>query len=305
MTRRQQITVLGVAFGLSLAGLVSLQTNRVQQALEMEQDEVGNSVMTWLPSLLVVVALLACAIASILIIIRQKKMSALKNDFIHNMMHEFKTPLATVSLASQMLKDKAVTLTPEAIERIASIIWDEGKRLTYQIERTLQIALFTEGRVQLKLKNMRMNDTIRDILPQLSLRAEGNGGKLSSRLDAEQDEIAADEVHVTNVLFNLVDNAIKYTVRVPEIMICTSSDDREITISVIDNGIGIARKDQKLVFERFYRVPTDDLYDVKGFGLGLSYVKKIVEVHGGRVEVESSPDIGSRFNVKLPLNKKK
>jgi two-component system phosphate regulon sensor histidine kinase PhoR len=241
----------------------------------------------------------------IVIIIRQKKLSAIKNDFINNMTHEFKTPLATISLASQMLKDGAVTHTPEATGRVASIIWDESKRLTYQIERVLQMALFTESRVRLKLKNVKVNEIVESCLPQLSLRVEGKGGKLSSHFDATLDEVMADEVHVTNVLSNLVDNAIKYTARVPEIVIRTHNNDREITISVIDNGIGIAKKDQKLIFERFYRVSTGNLHDVKGFGLGLSYVKKIIEAHGGRVEVESTQDEGSRFDVILPLNTKK
>ncbi|MDR2130864.1 MAG: HAMP domain-containing histidine kinase [Odoribacteraceae bacterium] len=270
-----------------------------------QSRETESSIMMWLPSVVIIFILLACAVFCIVIIIRQKRLSTIKNDFINNMTHEFKTPLATISLASQMLKDGAVTHTPEATERVASIIWDESKRLTYQIERVLQTALFTESRVRLRLKNVKVNDIIKDFLPRLSLRVEGNGGKLSSSFQAGQDEVMADEVHVTNVLSNLVDNAIKYTVRVPEIAIRTSSNDREITISVIDNGIGIAKKDQKLIFERFYRVSTGNLHDVKGFGLGLSYVKKIIEAHGGRVEVESTPDNGSRFDVILPLNKKK
>jgi two-component system phosphate regulon sensor histidine kinase PhoR len=270
-----------------------------------QRREMESSIMMWLPSLIIIIALVVCAVTCIVIIIRQKKLSVIKNDFINNMTHEFKTPLATISLASQMLKDGAVTRTPEATERVASIIWDESKRLTYQVERVLQTALFTESRVRLKLKNVRVNDMIEGFLPQLSLRVEGNGGKLSSHFEAKQDEVMADEVHITNVLSNLVDNAIKYTIRVPEITIETCSNDHEITISVVDNGIGIAKKDQKLIFERFYRVSTGNLHDVKGFGLGLSYVKKIIEAHGGRVEVESALDNGSRFNVILPLNEKK
>ncbi|MDR0766127.1 MAG: HAMP domain-containing histidine kinase [Odoribacteraceae bacterium] len=280
-----------------------------QQLLYLESpgkhEEMQGDVMMWLPGVLVMIILLACTIFCIVMIIRQKKLSTLKNDFINNMTHEFKTPLATISLASQMLKDGALTHTPETTERVASIIWDESKRLTDQVERVLQTALFTENRVRLKLSNVKMNDMIENLLPRLSLRVEEKGGKLSSCLKAEQDKVMADEVHVTNVLFNLVDNAIKYTIRVPEIAIRTSSNDREFIVSVIDNGIGITRKDQKLVFERFYRGSTGNLHDVKGFGLGLSYVKKIIEAHGGRVKVESSPNNGSRFDVILLLNKEK
>jgi two-component system phosphate regulon sensor histidine kinase PhoR len=261
-----------------------------------------SNIMMWL-GVLVIIILLACVVFCVAMIIRQRKLSTIKNDFINNMTHEFKTSLATISLASQMLKDGTVTHTSETTERIASIILDESKRLTCQIERVLQTALFTESRAQLKLKKININEMIKELLPRLSLRVEGSGGKLSAHFNAEQDEVMADEVHVTNVLSNLVDNAIKYTARVPEIVICTSSNDREITISVKDNGIGIAKRDKKLIFERFYRV-TGNLHDAKGFGLGLSYVKKIIEAHGGRVEVESSPGNGSRFDVILLLNKR-
>jgi two-component system phosphate regulon sensor histidine kinase PhoR len=270
-----------------------------------QSQETAGSIMMWLPSMVIIIILVACAVFCIVIIIRQKKLSAIKNDFINNMTHEFKTPLATISLASQMLRDGAVTHTAEATERVASIIWDESKRLTYQVERVLQMALFTESRVRLKLKSVKVNEIVESCLPQLSLRVEGKGGKLSSHLEAMQDDVMADEVHITNVLSNLVDNAIKYTTRVPEIVIRTHGNDREVTISVTDNGIGITKKDQKLIFERFYRVSTGNLHDVKGFGLGLSYVKKIIEAHGGRVEVESTPDVGSRFDVVLPLHGEK
>ena len=169
----------------------------------------------------------------------------------------------------------------------------------------MQTALFTETRMKLKLKNININQLIEDLLPKFSLRVEDKGGKFSAYLEADQDEVLADEVHVTNVISNLVDNAIKYCVKPPEITIYTRNKDKEIIISVIDNGIGIAKKDQKLIFERFYRVSTGNLHDVKGFGLGLSYVKKIVEAHGGRIDVESSLEKGSCFDIILPLTVKK
>ena len=252
-----------------------------------------------------IIGLMSVFIITIVIIMRQQKLSVIKNDFINNMTHEFKTPIATISLASQMLKDGAVTNTPETIDRVATIIRDESKRLTFQVERVLQTALFTETRMKLKLKNINMNQLIEDLLPKFSLRVEDKGGKFSAYLEADQDEVLADEVHITNVISNLVDNAIKYCVKSPEITIYTRNKDKEIVISVIDNGIGIAKKDQKLIFERFYRVSTGNLHDVKGFGLGLSYVKKIVEAHGGRIDVESSLEKGSCFDIILPLTVKK
>ena len=270
-----------------------------------KRDYIFDSVSFMIPSMIFTFVLLITFIFTIYIVFRQKKLTEMKNDFINNMTHEFKTPIATISLASQMLKDGAVTNTPETIDRVATIIRDESKRLTFQVERVLQTALFTETRMKLKLKNININQLIEDLLPKFSLRVEDKGGKFSAYLEADQDEVLADEVHVTNVISNLVDNAIKYCVKPPEITIYTRNKDKEIIISVIDNGIGIAKKDQKLIFERFYRVSTGNLHDVKGFGLGLSYVKKIVEAHGGRIDVESSLEKGSCFDIILPLTVKK
>ena len=268
-------------------------------------SDTSGSIWMVLPGLIITVMIVFCAVFCLIVIVRQKKLSVIKNDFINNMTHEFKTPIATISLAAQMLKDGAVTNTPESVDRVATIIRDESKRLTFQVERVLQTALFTETRMKLKLKNINMNQLIEDLLPKFSLRVEDKGGKFSAYLEAEQDEVLADEVHITNVISNLVDNAIKYCVKSPEITIYTRNKDKEIVISVIDNGIGIAKKDQKLIFERFYRVSTGNLHDVKGFGLGLSYVKKIVEAHGGRIDVESSPEKGRCFDIILPLTVKK
>ena len=268
-------------------------------------SDTAGSVWMVLPGVLITIAIVFCAVFCLIVIVRQKKLSVIKNDFINKMTHEFKTPIATISLASQMLKDGAVTNTPETIDRVATIIRDESKRLTFQVERVLQTALFTETRMKLKLKNININQLIEDLLPKFSLRVEDKGGKFSAYLEADQDEVLADEVHVTNVISNLVDNAIKYCTKVPEISVYTRNKGQEIIISVIDNGIGIAAKEQKLIFERFYRVSTGNLHDVKGFGLGLSYVKTIVEAHGGRIEVESAEGKGSRFDIILPLTSKK
>ena len=229
----------------------------------------------------------------------------IKNDFINNMTHEFKTPIATISLASQMLKDGAVSHSPSTIDHIAGIIRDESKRLTYQVEKVLQTALFTETRMKLKLKSINLNDIVENLATKFNLRVEDKGGQLYYYLEADYDEIYADEVHITNVISNLLDNAIKYCSKAPEISIYTRNKNDEIIVSVTDNGIGIAAKEQKLIFERFYRISTGNLHDVKGFGLGLSYVKSIVEAHGGRVVVESAEGKGSRFDIILPLMVKK
>lgn len=264
-----------------------------------------SSIYLLLPSLIITLLLVLCFIFCIVVIIRQKKLSVIKNDFINNMTHEFKTPIATISLASQMLKDGAVSNTPETVDRVAGIIRDESKRLTFLVEKVLQTALFTETRMKLKLKNVHLNEIVGQFVSKFNLRLEERGGQLFCNLNADQDEVYADEVHITNVISNLLDNAIKYCEKVPEISVYTRNKDEEIIISVIDNGIGIAAKEQKLIFERFYRVSTGNLHNVKGFGLGLSYVKKIVEAHGGRIEVESAVGKGCRFDIILPLTSKK
>ena len=268
-------------------------------------SDVVASVLLVFPSLLITFLLVICFVLCIMEIVKQKKLSAIKNDFINNMTHEFKTPIATISLAAEMLKDGSVNNSPETIDHIAGIIRDESKRLTFQVEKVLQTALFTETRMKLKLKNVHLNEVVESLASKFSLRVEDKGGKLFCYPEAEQDEVYADEVHITNVVSNLLDNAIKYCVKTPEISLYTRDRGDEIVVSVIDNGIGIAAKDQKLIFERFYRVSTGNLHNVKGFGLGLSYVKTIVEAHGGRIEVESAEGKGSRFDVFLPLAEKK
>lgn len=270
-----------------------------------QMHDVLSSIFLILPSLIITVLLVLCFVFCITELIKQKKLSAIKNDFINNMTHEFKTPIATISLASQMLKDGSVNNSPATIDRIAGIIRDESKRLTFQVEKVLQTALFTETRMKLKLKNVNLNEVVENLVAKFSLRVEDKGGQLYCYLEADRDEVYADEVHITNVLSNLLDNAIKYCAKVPEISVYTRNKEDEIIISVIDNGIGIATNEQKLIFERFYRVSTGNLHDVKGFGLGLSYVKNIIEAHGGRVKVESAEGKGSRFDVILPLQTQK
>jgi len=268
-------------------------------------DSSLQSLKLLLPSLIITLILVFCFIFSILIIVKQKKLSAVKNDFINNMTHEFKTPIATISLAGQMIKDGVVGGDGTSLRHIAGIITDESKRLTYQVEKVLQTALFTETRMKLKQKSINMNKLIEALSDKFKLRINDKNGHLYTHFDAQNDEIYADEVHITNIISNLLDNAIKYCKEAPEISIYTRNQSDKFLISVVDNGIGIASKDQKLIFERFFRVSTGNLHDVKGFGLGLSYVKKIVDAHGGKIEVESTEGKGSRFDIVLPLITKK
>ncbi len=270
-----------------------------------QSNSLVSSIFLLLPSLIITVVLVLCFGICIFVIIKQKKLSTIKNDFINNMTHEFKTPIATISLAAQMLKDGAVSYEASSIGHIAGIIRDESKRLTIQVEKVLQTALFTESRIRMKIKNVNLNEVVENLVPKFALRVENEGGNLYCYLEADKDEILADEVHITNVISNLLDNAIKYCVKTPEISVYTRNVNNEMIVSVIDNGIGIATNEQKMIFERFYRVSTGNLHNVKGFGLGLSYVKTIVEAHGGRIEVKSVEGQGSRFDLVLPLAIKK
>ncbi len=221
------------------------------------------------------------------------------------MTHELKTPISTISLASQMLKDNSVNNSEVMINSIANIITEESTRLTNQIEKVLQMAVFTESRLKLKQKNININSLVAELSSRFSLKVEDKKGSISIDLSAKSDLVYVDEVHISNVITNLLDNAVKYCETEPHIKIITKNRNDYFIIYVHDNGIGISKKEQKLIFERFYRVSTGNVHDVKGFGLGLSYVKKIIEHQGGSVDVESTVGKGSTFKIFLPLSNAK
>ena len=255
-----------------------------------------------IPTLVLTAMLIGIFVFTILIILRQKKLSNIKNDFINNMTHELKTPISTISLASQMLRDNTVTNTPKTIEHISGIIFQESKRLTTQVEKVLQMAVFNEGKLKLKFKDVNINTLINSVVLNFELRVKSKNGKLTSDLKADPAIIRADEVHLTNVLFNLLDNAVKYSKDEPEINISSEIKDEFLVVSVKDHGIGIQSEYVGQIFERFYRVPTGNVHDVKGFGLGLSYVKIIVDAHKGKIKVESAPNKGTKFMIYFPIN---
>jgi two-component system phosphate regulon sensor histidine kinase PhoR len=255
-----------------------------------------------IPTFVLTAMLIGIFIFTILIILKQKKLSDIKNDFINNMTHELKTPISTISLASQMLRDNTVTNTPKTIEHISGIIFQESKRLTTQVEKVLQMAVFNEGKLKLKFKEVNINTLINSVVLNFELRVKSKNGELTSDLKAVPAIIKADEVHLTNVLFNLLDNAVKYSKDEPKIIISTDIKDNFVVVSVKDNGIGIQSEHIGQIFERFYRVPTGNVHDVKGFGLGLSYVKIIVDAHKGKIKVESAPNKGTKFMIYFPIN---
>ncbi|MBS1635028.1 MAG: HAMP domain-containing histidine kinase [Bacteroidetes bacterium] len=233
-------------------------------------------------------------------IFRQKKLSVIKNDFISNMTHEFKTPISTISLACEMLNDETVAKTPEKQHRFVKMIKDENKRLSVLVESILQTSILDKGEFKLKKSDIDVHDIINQAIQNTQLLIEQRQGSVVKQLLADNPTINADRVHLTNIVFNLIDNAVKYTKETPHIIISTKNTLDGIEIAVKDNGIGISKENQKKIFEKFYRVPTGNVHNVKGFGLGLSYVLAVVQKHGGTINVESEPGKGSTFIVKMP-----
>src|SRR6187455_952865 len=237
--------------------------------------------------------------------LRQKKLSEIKNDFINNMTHEFKTPLATISLAVDAMKNDKVIGDKEKLNYFSSIIKEENQRMNRQVETILKAALLDKQEVNLMLKPTHVHDVIKDIADNFILQLNDKNGKVEMDLEATNDLIDADEVHFPNLINNLVDNSVKYSKDdvPPEIKISTAANGKNMTIRLEDNGIGMAKETVKRIFEKFYRAHTGNVHNVKGFGLGLSYVKTMVDAHGGHIKVDSMPGKGSTFTLELPLKR--
>ena len=264
-----------------------------------------SSVRFMIPSLIFTLVLLVTFIFTIYIIFRQKKLTEIKNDFINNMTHEFKTPISTISLAAQMLQDPAVGKSPAMFKHISGVINDETKRLRFQVEKVLQISMFERQKAALKMKEMNANELIAGVVNTFALKAEKNNGTITSDLDADWPWVFVDEMHFTNVIFNLLDNAVKYKKPEGELQlhVKTWNESDKLYISIQDNGIGIKKENLKKIFEKFYRVHTGNLHDVKGFGLGLAYVKKIIQDHRGVIRAESELNVVTKFIIVLPTLK--
>ncbi len=254
-------------------------------------------------SSILTIIILIIFIGTLFIIFRQKQLSEIKTDFVSNITHELKTPISTISLASQMLKDKAVVRDEKNIKHLSQVIEDESKRLGYQVEKVLQMAIFEKGQLKLKLKEVDIHSILENVIDSFSLQIQNKNGSISLLPEASNSNLVVDEVHFSNIFSNLIDNAIKYCETQPKIVISTQDDKKGIHIIVEDNGIGISGEDIKRIFSKFYRVSTGNLHKVKGFGLGLSYVKTIVEAQGGRIKVESQLKNGTRFIIWFPNNK--
>ena len=258
-----------------------------------------------IPSAAFTLVMILTSIITILIIFKQKRLDEIKNDFINNMTHEFKTPISTISLASQMLKDPSVAKTPKTLQHMSSVIQDESKRLSFQVEKVLQMAIFDKGKASLKIKKLDINQLIHNVSTNFKLKVENKKGKIIESLDAKKSTVYVDEVHFTNVIYNLFDNAFKYRKGTPILQVKTWNKNNGVVISVKDNGMGISKENLNRIFEKFYRVPTGNVHDVKGFGLGLAYVKKIVDDHAGTITAESELNVGTKFEIFLPIKSTK
>ena len=254
-------------------------------------------------SIIFIIVIILSFAYTIITILKQKKISEMKNDFINNMTHEFKTPVSTISLACEALGDKDIIKSEAVYNNYINVINEENRRLGSMAERILQSAYLEKGQIILKKEQVDAHEIISEAINNIQLQVEKKGGKIITNFNAESHIIEADRIHFTNVIFNLLDNANKYTPVTPEIVITTENSYSGIIISVKDNGTGISKGNQKKIFEKLYRIPTGNIHNVKGFGLGLSYVKAIVEQHGGKINLESELNKGTKFIIYLPVEK--
>ena len=268
------------------------------------QNQIVFKEISWfiLGSILFTLIIITAFFLTIRALLRQKKLSEIKSDFINNMTHEFKTPLATISLAVDALKNEKVVSNPEKSGYFIDIIKEENKRMNKQVETILQAALLDRKEIQLNLKMISLHQLITNAVKNITLPLEEKNGKIELHIEAPSDMIMADELHMANIIGNMLDNAIKYAK--PEgviIHISTKNANKKIILSIKDNGIGMTKETLSRIFEKFYRAHTGNIHNVKGFGLGLSYVKSVVEAHNGTIKPESTLGIGSNFIISFPL----
>lgn len=264
-----------------------------------------SSVRFMMPAIVFTFILLVTFIFTIVVVFRQKRYTEIKNDFINNMTHELKTPIASISLAAQMLNDKSLTKSESMINHLGGVIQEETKRLRFLVEKVLQMSMFDRKKTVFKKKELDLNEMVESIAHSFSLRVEHTGGRIYTDIGAVDSTIYVDEVHFQNAIFNLMDNAVKYGKpdQPLDIYMSTWNDDQHLYLSIRDTGLGIKKENLKKVFEKFYRVHTGNVHDVKGFGLGLAYVKQIVELHDGEIAVDSEYRKGTKFTIKLPVIK--
>ena len=251
-------------------------------------------------SFIFILIVIICFAYTLLTLIKQKKLSDMKSDFINNMTHELKTPIATIAVATDALRDTAPAANETQINYYSGIIRQENERMNAQVERVLQLARLDKREMQLNKETVNLHELVNNAVLTFSMQVEKSNGELKEELAAERPVINADPLHISNVIHNLLDNAKKYSPEKPMIKVSTWNDPKGIFLSVSDNGIGMDKETLKKVFDKFYRASRGNIHDVKGFGIGLSYVKEIMELHGGSIRVESHTGEGSTFTIFLP-----
>ena len=246
--------------------------------------------------------ILAAFYVTLKTLLNQKKLSEIKSDFINNMTHELKTPLATISLAIDAVRNEKVYNDKEKFQYFTGIIKEENKRMNKHVETILQAALMEKQELQLNFKKLHLHDIVKNVLDNYELQLKEKMGRVVFLLNAKNDLISADEIHFTNMVSNLIDNAIKYSKDNPVIKVTTHSSNKLVVLSVEDNGIGMTKENAKRIFEKFYRAHTGNVHNVKGFGLGMSYVKTVIDAHKGKIKVDSTLGKGTIFTVEMPLD---
>jgi len=264
-----------------------------------------SSVRFIFPSIIFTIVLLITFLFTLVVIFRQKRYSEIKNDFINNMTHELKTPIASISLAAQMMNDDSVPKTEQMTKHLGTVISDESKRLRFLVEKVLQMSMFDKKSVVFKKKELDLNEMVEQIAQTFTLRVEHTGGKIYTEIEAVDSAIFVDEVHFQNAITNLMDNAVKYRKQDEplDIYIRTWNEHNKLCLSIRDTGQGIKKESLRKIFDKFYRVHTGNKHDVKGFGLGLAYVKKVIDLHQGDIKAESEIGKGTKFTISIPVLK--
>ncbi|MBL0742082.1 sensor histidine kinase [Chryseolinea lacunae] len=262
-----------------------------------KQTDIVGGMMFWIVSACAFVFILALFAYLVVDLQKQKKLSEIKTDFMNNITHELQTPITNISLASEVLRAGSGRLDEQKAVHYANIIYQENRRLKFQVEQVLQASLFEKGEIALTKKEVNVNSLMEEVIQNFQMRIQNRQGQLRGKLDALQPFVFADEFHLTNIFYSLLDNADKYSPDKPDITVTTINKPHGILIAIADKGIGIRREVQQYIFDKFYRASTGNVHDVKGYGLGLTYVQKIVEAHRGRVSVTSEPQHGSCFEL--------